>query len=182
MVDIHPGRYTARLDGEDIAVFLIGMRINRLHKVTSWLPAFAAMPRMFKHLAENPEAGMLGSHSWLGRTTILLSYWRSAEHVNRFASDPDAPHAAVWRRFNKRVAGSGDVGIWHETYTVHAGDYETIYAGMPSFGLARATNHIPVTAGLRTAKQRRANGARPGATDPGHGLRLEPEQLPPTIS
>ena len=29
----------------------------------------------------------------------------------------------------------GDVGIWHETYTVPAGGYEAIYSGMPKAAL-----------------------------------------------
>ncbi len=32
----------------------------------------------------------------------------------------------------------GDVGIWHETYLVPAGQYEAVYSGMPLFGLAKA--------------------------------------------
>lgn len=37
---------------------------------------------------------------------------------------------------------------------------EAVYNGMPLFGLARATGHVPVTAGLNTARQRlRSSGA-----------------------
>ena len=37
--------------------------------------------------------------------------------------------------FNKRMARSrGDVGIWHETYKIAAGQYEAIYSGMPARG------------------------------------------------
>ena len=32
----------------------------------------------------------------------------------------------------------GSVGIWHETYAVSQGGYETVYANMPPFGLGRA--------------------------------------------
>lgn len=51
------------------------------------------MPRMLKHLEQTPENGLLGYHSYVGITTLMLSgYWRSPEHLNRFASAPDAPH------------------------------------------------------------------------------------------
>ena len=35
-------------------------------------------------------------------------------------------------------ASSGDIGIWHETYLIRAGEYETVYGSMPRVGLARA--------------------------------------------
>lgn len=160
MTEVHPGRFTARIDGDSVAVFLIGMRINRPARIGAWWPTVTAMPRMLRHLSQDPEAGLLGFHNWFGRTTLLLSYWRSVEDINRFASDPDAPHAAAWRAFNRRISGSGHVGVWHETYLVRAGDYETVYNGMPRFGLAAATSHVPVVAGLSTARQRRAAGTR----------------------
>jgi hypothetical protein len=33
---------------------------------------------------------------------------------------------------------NGDVGIWHETYRSHPGDYENVYLNMPAFGLGKA--------------------------------------------
>ena len=103
---------------------------------------------------------MLGFHQWLGRTTVLVSYWESPEHLMRFASDREAPHLEPWRKFMKAVAGKGDVGVWHETYQVPASGIETVYNGMPRFGLARATGHTPVGPGTATARQRlRAAGA-----------------------
>jgi hypothetical protein len=62
MATIHPGRYTAEIEG-DFVVFLIGMRLNRPWKVHRWLPVFAAMPRMLRELARDPERGLLGAAS-----------------------------------------------------------------------------------------------------------------------
>ncbi|WP_369598867.1 DUF4188 domain-containing protein [Arthrobacter sp.] len=70
------------------------MRANRWWKLAKTFRTVAAMPRMLKHLATNPDAGMLGFHQWLGRSTILLSYWESPEHLQRFAADRGAPHLA----------------------------------------------------------------------------------------
>ena len=42
-------RVTAEIEG-DFVVFLIGMRINKLWKVRTWLPVFVAMPRMLREL------------------------------------------------------------------------------------------------------------------------------------
>ena len=36
MAKVHPGRYTATIDGEFV-VFIIGMRFNKLWKVHQWL-------------------------------------------------------------------------------------------------------------------------------------------------
>lgn len=156
-MSVHPGRFTAELDGP-VTVFLIGMRVNAPLRVRSWWPTFVAMPRMLGHLEAHPETGYLGQHSWFGRTTILLSYWRSAGHLQRFAGDAQAPHLQPWREFVRRTRGNADVGIWHETYTSGPGDREVVYVNMPRFGLARAGRHVPVGPGTQTAQQRMAAG------------------------
>lgn len=66
----------------------------------------------------------------------------------------------------KETAGSGDVGVWHETYQVPAEGIEVIYNGMPLFGLAKATRHVPVGPGTNTAKQRMGRAAGPGGVAP----------------
>lgn len=157
---VYPGRFTARPEGDTVTVFLIGMRANRWWKVPKVLRVASAMPRMLVHLAKNPEAGMLGVHSWYGRTTMMVSYWESPEHLQRFAADRDAPHLQPWRDFMKTMAGSGDVGVWHETYQVPTRDQESVYSDMPLFGLARATRHVPVGAGDNTARQRLGRSTR----------------------
>jgi len=60
----------------------------------------------------------------------------------------------------KERSGTGDVGVWHETYQVPVGGIEAVYNGMPEFGLAKATAHVPVGAGTNTAKQRMGQTAR----------------------
>jgi hypothetical protein len=157
-MDVKPGRFTATIDG-DFVVFLIGMRFNRPLKVWKWLPVVQAMPKMLRALGEHPELGCLGYQQWFGRTTILVQYWRDFDSLDRFARDTALPHLAPWREFNKRVRNSGDVGIWHETYKVRAGEYEAIYANMPIFGLAKAAASVAVDARTQSA------AARIGATE-----------------
>lgn len=140
---VHPGRFTADVDG-DFVVFLIGMRFNKPLKIHRWLPIAAAMPKILRVLDEHPELGCLGYQQWFGRTTVTVQYWRDFESLDAFARDPGLPHLEPWRRFNRLVRSSGDVGIWHETYQVRAGGYEALYANMPVFGLAAATSHVPV--------------------------------------
>jgi hypothetical protein len=157
-MDVKSGRFTANIDG-DFVVFLIGMRFNRPGKVWKWLPVVQAMPKMLRALGEHPELGCLGYQQWFGRTTILVQYWRDFDSLDRFARDTALPHLAPWREFNKRVRNSGDVGIWHETYKVRAGEYEAIYANMPIFGLAKAAASVAVDARTQSA------AARIGATE-----------------
>ena len=92
-----------------------------------------------------------------------MQYWRSFEDLERFARDPGARHLAAWRSYNQHVRGSGDVGIWHETYRVREGEYEAVYGNMPLVGLARVAEHIPVGS---TSIAARRIGARPADEPP----------------
>ena len=130
------GRQTARLDG-DFVVFLIGMRFNRWWAIHRWLPVIMAMPRMLKELYTHKALGFLHHEMWVGRTVILVQYWRSKEQLLAYARNTNAQHVPAWRAFNRAVGADGSVGIWHETYLATAGTYENIYANMPPFGLGK---------------------------------------------
>jgi hypothetical protein len=65
--------------------------------------------------------------------------------------------------FNQQVGRSGDVGIWHETYRVRAGEYEAVYANMPRVGLAGAAEYLPVGS---TSTAARRIGTRPADEPP----------------
>lgn len=153
MAELITDRVTADIDDE-VVVFLIGMRINRLWKIGKWLPVVRAMPRMLQELYVQPELGFLGAHSWFGRTTIMLQYWRSFDHLERYAKDQSRAHLPAWAAFNRAIGSSGDVGIWHETYRIAPGQYECIYHNMPPFGLARATKTVPASGKRDSARQR----------------------------
>jgi hypothetical protein len=160
-----PGRQrlTATVEGEFV-VFLIGMRINRWWKLHRWLPITRAMPKMLAELAAHPELGMLGGEMWFGRTTILMQYWRSLDHLLAYAARRDAQHLPAWRDFNRRLADGGDVGVWHETYVVGPGRYENIYVNMPPFGLGRVGRLAQAEGPLASAAGRVRAGAPPAGT------------------
>ena len=141
---------------EPLVVFLIGMRVNRWWKVRQWLRTALAMPRMLRELGQHPQLGMLGGEAWFGRTTILVSYWKSVDHLFGYAKQRNAEHLPAWRAFNQLIGTNGDVGIWHETYIVQRGAYESVYVNMPPFGLGKAT-------GLRSASHRPDLGKRSAA-------------------
>lgn len=150
--EIRKGRWTAEIEG-DFVVFLIGARINSKWKVLRVfrdLGARRGMNHMLKYLTDHPEKGLLGYQS-VGFTTI--QYWRSFEHLEAFAKDTNDPHLAVWRNYWKRVGGSTRTGVWHETYLVRAGEFETIYGNMPPIGLGKGTTLVPVAESV-SARQR----------------------------
>lgn len=153
---IFPGRYSAQIDG-DFVVFLIGARINRLWRALTFVPIARAMGRMQQELLDNPDIGCLHIENWIGRTSISVQYWRSFEHLEAYARNPDAEHLPAWRDFNRRVRDNGEIGIWHETYKVRAGEYESIYGNMPQFGLGVAGAHSKLgkasTAAIRSGSK-----------------------------
>jgi fumigallin biosynthesis monooxygenase-like protein len=145
---------SAQLDG-DFVVFLIGMRVNKWWKFWKWMPVAKAMPKMLTELAGRPELGLLHARTVFGFPNLLtIQYWRSFEHLHAYASDRSMEHLPAWREFNRKVASNGDVGIWHETYLVKDGSYESVYNNMPVFGLAAAGVSTPAEGPLKSAKGR----------------------------
>ena len=102
---VRKGRHTADLSnaGDEIVVFLIGMRINKPWKPAKWWPVFTAMPRMLSYLEQHPEKGLLGYRLGLLPTPVVIQYWRSFADLERFARDRDDPHLEPWRTFNRSV-------------------------------------------------------------------------------
>jgi hypothetical protein len=151
MTEITSGRMAVDIDG-DFVVFLIGMRVNKPWKIHKWLPVFLAMPRMLKELQKHPESGFLG---YTMGFPAIVQYWRSFEQLEAYARSKDFAHWPAWVAFNKRSGRArGDVGIWHETYRVGAGQYEAIYSGMPALGLGKIGQLIPASGTRETARGR----------------------------
>lgn len=163
MAKVVPGRMTGTIDG-DFVVFLIGMRVNKPWKLHKWIPVARAMGPMLRELSKHKDLGLLGYHLWIGPTgPMLVQYWRGVEHLEAFARESSLPHRPAWRAYNVAVGSSGDVGVWHETYMVPAGSYESVYANMPAFGLARAGSHTPVRSGMHNSSQRRVSNSAAGS-------------------
>ncbi len=90
----------------------------------------------------------------------MVQYWKSRADLTKFARNPSEPHLKAWQQFNRvskgeaiakanaplppTIGSDGSVGIWHETYEIAPGKHESIYVNMPIFGLAAATNHVPM--------------------------------------
>jgi hypothetical protein len=156
---IFPGRFAAQSD-ESFVVFLIGMRVNKLFALGSWPRVASAMPPMITELKRQPELGMLHAEFFVyWRGVAVLQYWRSFDHLHAYAHARDAKHLPAWAEFNRRVGGNGTVGIWHESYLVEPGKFETVYANMPRFGLGAAVGHVPAVGRMQDARSRLASKA-----------------------
>lgn len=156
MARINAGRFTHRHSG-DLVVFLIGMRINSPWRPDLWLPAFLAMPRMLNELFKEPGSGLLGCRFALGAGgPVIVQYWESVEKLYAYASAPESEHRPAWTAFNRQARKAPKaVGIWHETFQVSRA--ESMYVSMPTEGLARATELVPVGPGRHHARERLAN-------------------------
>ena len=66
----------------------------------------------------------------------------------------------------KDVRYEGDVGIWHETFKVRAGEYESVYGNMPVMGLAAAGATWPSARGPTSP----LSGSRPDPDTPRVGV------------
>ncbi len=138
-----------------LVVFLIGMRVNKVWRVHKWSPVATAMTRMLNELKQHPEMGFLGAEVTLNfPTTFMIQYWRSFEDLALYAGNKDAVHLPAWREFNRQVGSNGDVGIWHETYSIPAVHYEAIYNNMPEFGLGKILPLVPAIGQRESARAR----------------------------
>ena len=140
---------------QELVVFLIGMRVNKMWRPQKWVPVGIAMTRMLKELNEHPEMGFLGAETTLNfPTTLMVQYWRSFEDLAVYAGNRNAVHLPAWREFNRQVGSNGDVGIWHETYRIPVGNYEAVYNNMPAFGLGRVFPLVPAIGQRESARAR----------------------------
>lgn len=156
---ITPGRTTAVLAGEsddDLVVFLIGARLNRVRALPRMIRIGRQMTAMQAELRAQPELGCLAIENYGGRTSLSLQYWRSFEHLEAYARSAGQAHLPAWKEFNRLARGNADIGIWHETHVVRA--HESMYVNMPRFGLAAAGSQVPVGA-QSTARDRVGSGA-----------------------
>lgn len=137
------GQHVARVDGDEVVVFLIGMHVNRWRKVRSWWPSFIGMPRLLREL-KHADAGLLGARSyWSGRVFLTVQYWRSSAELGAYARNSRMGHPSIWAAFNKHTARTGDVGIFHETYALTPDGVESLYGNTPPLGLAAACGWAP---------------------------------------
>ncbi|RJO78961.1 DUF4188 domain-containing protein [Nocardia panacis] len=131
-------------NGTEVVLFLLGVRINKLTAVHRWLPVIRSLAPMLKELSEDAESGLIASRTQLygARELTLLQYWSSVGQLMDFAHGPT--HRKVWQDFYRFATRGSEVGIWHETFIVPAGRYESIYGNVPLSGLATHGGLTPI--------------------------------------
>ncbi len=157
---IYSERVTVSRD-EGFVVFLIGARVNRWWQLPVLWGVARAMNRMMAELTSDPDSGLLAYESFGGRTTLMVQYWRSTDDLYRYSKSKQQAHVPAWKRWVKEWGLSGAVGIWHETYVVEPGSYETIYHHMPEFGLGKVGPLVPANGTKTTAHGRLARPSAP---------------------
>jgi len=125
MAEIFAVRFTACVD-KPVALFLIGMRFNKLLAMHKWLPVTLAMPRMLAELAKRPDAGMLFARSYIsGRIILVQQYWESFDKLLAYAHDRSGHHFPAWALSTVRSArmarsASGTEPIWSSPVRANA--------------------------------------------------------------
>lgn len=159
-------RVTHAYEGE-LGLLLIGMRIHQPWRLGIVARSFMAMPRMIAELERNRAAadrGEVGDLGYLYAHTMLdavgptmVQYWRSVDHIYRYASSQQHEHRPAWKAFYSYAAKHPDaVTIWHETFAVPAGGHESIYGGPARLGLAQIDGVVPVSRRGESARERLA--------------------------
>lgn len=143
---LHPP-HSARCDG-DFVVFLIGIRPNGANPLTKTFSEVGkAFQSMIAELESDPSFGYMGGDAYIGMnerksTTMMVQYWRSYEALQKWTHTRMGIHMKTMLEYGKKDRFEGINGIWHETYKVRDGEYESIYAHMPPIGLALATQAV----------------------------------------
>lgn len=139
-------------DGQNLVIFILGIRLNRPWKIHRWWPIVRLLRPMIRELRDRPQPGFLHAEVFSGwRETISIQYWEDWQTLHAYAHDKDSRHVPAWARFNRLIGFSGDVGIWHETYVIPPGPHhETIYHNVPPLGLGRIAPLHPVRGPSKT--------------------------------
>ncbi|CZT25679.1 uncharacterized protein RCC_11348 [Ramularia collo-cygni] len=144
------GKFGSKPASSAITVFLIGARTN--HPLGAFGPGFKELGGYFEQMSKDldrhaDEFGFLGMTSWLNASarhtsaeTQSVCYFRNVEGLQAFAHGEY--HRKGWEWWNKTLKDHPYMSIFHETYDVPAGSWETIYGNSHPSGLATTTYKI----------------------------------------
>jgi len=156
---VYRGRWAGRIEG-DFCVFHIGIILNGHIPSNELKQIGEAFINMHKELEADPEKwGFYGSTNYTSSNIrvdlgLTVQYWRSQDHLNAYARQHMAKHfpAMIWS--SKMMKLSDHIGFWHESFKVHAGEYEAIYINCPQILLGKAGTLVKAQGSLRTARGR----------------------------
>jgi hypothetical protein len=151
---VRTGRWMARRE-EPFAVFLFGMRLNRLRGLPRFLWGLRVLRRVLGDLDAHPERGFLAGRVYrAGRTLVAVQYWESFDALDAWARDHRLPHRTPWQQYLREALGDEAVGLWHETYLASPGSWEGVYLNMPPWGLAAGVEAVEMQATRGSARER----------------------------
>jgi hypothetical protein len=160
------GSFGEKPADQGVVVFLLGARIN--HPLGILAPGAAELGKhasaMYRELtssaAMQKEFGLIGASSLTNNVDesknelITLMYFRDYEGLHKYAHS--TLHRQAWDWWNRQVKGGDDakakgtegvnqvrhISIWHETYVVPKGNWETIYAQSEPTGLGAGRVYV----------------------------------------
>jgi len=156
---------------EPFALFLFGMRWNRLRGLPRWLWGLRVLRRVIADLEAHPERGFLAGHVYRsGRTLVAVQYWTSFEALDAWARDHALPHRQPWQTYLREALHDPAVGLWHETYLAGPGAWEGVYLNMPPWGLGERADVVERRSTKGSARERlREQRKRPAGGPPPAG-------------
>jgi hypothetical protein len=119
-----------------------------------------AFNSMIRELEGDPERfGFYGASPYVSSNqsvdgVVSIQYWRSQEDLNAYAKSGLQKHFPnmIWTA--ESMKASAQIGIWHESFTVRAGEYEGIYINCPQLLLGKVGKLVRATGKYRSAKGR----------------------------
>ena len=157
---VYRGRWAGQIQG-DFCVFHIGIILNgHIPSGDAMKQIGEAFVRMHEELESDPEKfGFYGSTQYTSTNLrvdlgMTVQYWRSQDHLNAYARNHMSKHfpAMVWS--SKMMKVSDHIGFWHESFKVHAGEYEAIYVNCPQILLGKAGTLLKAEGKWKTARGR----------------------------
>ena len=143
----HDGHYGNKPADSDIVVFLIGTRYNHpMALLASGVKELVGFfPKMVEELeAHAEEFGFLGMTSWLnssdratGSEIMMVCYFRTTEGLHAFAHSPF--HRTAWSWWTHNTKKYPHLSIFHETYQVPKGNWESVYVNSHASGINTTT-------------------------------------------
>lgn len=125
---------------DDFVVFQMGICINHLRKLHNWIPAALAMPTMINELSYINEIGFLGYQLIGFFPLVIVQYWKSLEHLYEYTKHRNESNYPAWKYYIQKIKNNDDIGVWHETFRVKAGEIECIKNNIPFYGLSKESD------------------------------------------
>ncbi|KAK3940403.1 hypothetical protein QBC46DRAFT_261010 [Diplogelasinospora grovesii] len=142
----YTGNYGSTPSAQPIVVFHLGASFN--HPLGLVCPGGKEVGEYFQSMTDaldkrGDEFGLLGASGFRGMNResnnmlLMVMYFRNVEGLRKFAHDKE--HRAGWKWFSDfQAKGNHHIGLFHETFEVPAGNWETIYLDSPPTLLGNA--------------------------------------------